>query len=50
MHGQQNTKYDFNKKRMVQKRRPVAEGVELFAGSEIGNTVGLMLHLLKKAQ
>jgi hypothetical protein len=31
-----------------QKRRPVAEGMDLFVGSEIGNTMELISHLCKK--
>jgi hypothetical protein len=33
-----------------QKRRPVAEGMDLFVGSEIGNTMELISHLCKKCQ
>jgi hypothetical protein len=35
-------------KRLVQKRRSVAEGMELFAGSEIGNTVELKVTFVKE--
>jgi hypothetical protein len=31
-----------------QKIRPIAEGMDLLAGSEFGNTVGLISHLSKK--
>jgi len=31
-----------------QKRMPIAEGMNLFAGSEFGKTIGLISHLCKK--